>query len=885
MTAPGPVAIGKYQVRRSLGAGSQGAAYLAYDPDLNREVAVKVLHPHLATGEVLRRFVGEARILARIDHPNIATVFDVGRDRQSGLYYFAMEYVPLSVEELLGRQGRLSANHAARVARQAASALEAARRAGITHHDVKPENLLLTSLRADGSVKLIDFGIARAVDSGGTQAGTMWGTPYYMSPEQWHSIRGDTRSDVYSLGVTLYRMVSGRPPFDSALENPAARNTEISLMHAQDDIPSLDEVDDVLWEIIVRCMMKDPDERFQTPGDLAQALELYLAGEPLAGRYSWPSRRRILRRPMQLFANSRFMMGVFATLLIIAVVALVLVGAGGAVPPESPVAVNIPNIPDFTPPESVNIPNIPDFTPPESVNIPNIPGFTPPESVNSELLPSDPAEIVAAIMDPIATPTPTPTATLTPAPTVTPTPAPTHTSTPTLAPTATFTPTPTKTYTPVPTPTYTPTPVPTFTPTPTYTPTPTATPTPHNTPTPTPTPTATQVPTPVITPTPTFTPTPAPTSTPTPIPLRADLTVEEVSFTPDNPDVWDEVTFTAVVRNIGLKDATGFTVGLYDGNKLLDESEISVAVPPSYRHRVNFMWRAEAEPRALAVVVDTEDRVPESNESNNVSATISVLPAIPPYQVDKITWTPSRPEFDERTTFWAHIKNTADDRVDYNASVAFYVDGEYLAWSALDRFMAPRSTVQKDSHTGWDAQKGVHEIVVAIYPAEYLSHVANPFWREFDDRYVIDARSVSYNATKLPNLEIAGVDIQERKISGSHNVYLDMRITAFNALDDDGIRPGAVNGTFVVGVEMITGPQCPFETSDPCVASVQFDGLDGGSGRTLSISGVTGVPRPTAQGSVYEYTFIITADPLDEIEESDETDNTARKTHRIKYDN
>ncbi len=860
MTAPGPVAIGKYQVRRSLGAGSQGAAYLAYDPDLGREVALKALHPHLATGEVLKRFVREARILAQIDHPNIATVFDVGRDRQSGLYYFAMEYVPYSVEEALGGRGRISADRAVRVAKETASALEAARQAGITHHDVKPENLLLTSLGASGSVKLIDFGIARAGDSGGTQVGAMWGTPYYMAPEQWHSVRGDTRSDVYSLGVTLYRLVSGRLPFDSDLENPAARNTEISLMHAEDELPGIDEVDDALWEIIVRCMMKDPDERFQTPGDLAQALERYLAGEPLAGRYLRPGRRRMLRRPMQLFANSRFMMGVFATLLIIAVVALVLVGAGDAVPPESPVAVNVPSIP----------------------------GFTPPESVNSDLLPPDPAEIVAAIIDPIATATPTPTATLTPAPvpTVTPTPEPTHTSTPTLTPTATFTPTPTQTYTPVsqntPTPTYTPTPVPTFTPTPTYTPTPTATPTPHNTPTPTPT--ATQVPIPVIISTPTFTPTPAPTSTPTPVPLRADLTVEEVSFTPDNPDVWDEVTFTVDVRNIGLKDATDFTVGLYDGNRLLDEGEVSEEVPPSYRHRVNLVWRAEAGPRALAVVVDTEDRVPESNESNNVSDTLSILPTIPPYQVDKITWTPPRPEFDERTTFWAHIKNTADDRVDYDASVAFYVDGEYLAWSALNRLMAPRSTVQKDSHTGWDAQKGVHEIVVAIYPAAYLSHVANPFWREFDHRYAIHARSVPYNATNLPNLEIPSVEIQEREISGSHNVYLDMRITANNALGDGGVRPGAVNGTFVVGVEMITGPKCPFEADDPCVASIQFDGLDGGSGKTETISGVTGVPRPTAQGSVYEYTFIITADPLDEIEESDETDNTTRTTYRIKYD-
>ncbi len=280
MTARNPDMIGKYHLRRSLGAGSQGSAYLAYDPDLGREVALKALHPHLATGEVRNRFMREARILAQIDHPNIATVFDVGRDRRSGLYYFAMEYVPYSVEQVLEVRGRLSADRAVRVAQEAASALEAARQAGITHHDVKPENLLLTSLGASGAVKLIDFGIARAGDSGGTQAGALWGTPYYMAPEQWHSVRGDTRSDVYSLGVTLYRLVSGKLPFDSDLGNPVARNTEISRMHAEDEIPGLDETDDALWEIIVRCLMKDPDERFQTPGDLAQALERYLAGEP-----------------------------------------------------------------------------------------------------------------------------------------------------------------------------------------------------------------------------------------------------------------------------------------------------------------------------------------------------------------------------------------------------------------------------------------------------------------------------------------------------------------------------------------------------------------------------------------------------------------------------
>ncbi len=448
MATQEPGSIGKYQIRRSLGSGAQGVVYLAYDPDLQREVALKALHPHLAAGDVQERFVREARILAQVGHPNIAAVYDVGQDEQSGLHYFAMEQVPHSVEEMIEAEGKLGADRAVRIIREAASALEAARRVGITHHDVKPENLLITSLDDEGSVRLIDFGIARAGDSGGTQAGAMWGTPYYMAPEQWHSVRGDTRSDVYSLGVTLYRLISGEVPFDADLENAMARNAAIMQMHAHSELPHLDDVDDALWGIIVRCMMKNPDDRFQTPGELVEALDSYLSGDAVVAAH--PA-RTVGLPSSDLLSNVSNRMLIFAGGGIGIIILIVVVIAGGFLGSEEPppIAVAIPPTPTPSP------------TPTATATATPMPEPTPDVRATFE------AELTAtALAQPTATPTAT--ATHTPTPTATATATPTDTPTPTA--TATPTATPTNTPTPTPTPTATATATPTSTPTATATP-------------------------------------------------------------------------------------------------------------------------------------------------------------------------------------------------------------------------------------------------------------------------------------------------------------------------------------------------------------------------------------------------------------------------------
>ena len=514
--------IGKYRIIANLASGSQGTVYRAYDPTLEREVALKVLHPHLATPDVVERFRREGRIVASISHPNIAGISEIGE--HNGAHFIAIEYVPHAASELVGR-GAMDAVHAASIAYQTALALEAARvsRRGITHHDVKPDNLLLTALDAGGMVKLIDFGIAHAEGMMSmTQAGSRWGTPFYMPPEQWAGERGDTRSDVYSLGVVMYQMLAGRVPFDSDSENELARQNAIANQHlaaAPAPLRSVRaDVPEALEAVVAKCMAKSPSERYQTPGELAAALaamlgvaapEASLAGvsrapvqtraEPTATRadarqaassaprpHRPPSRTPpILRKRAPLLAAA----GVAAALL--AIVALIIMASqSGDDPPELPPRVIVVSPPTHTP------------TPPAFANAP------PPVFANAPAPTSADSPVPTATFTP--THTPTPTATATPTPTHTPTRAPTATPTPT------HTPTPTAIPTPTPTPTATHSPTPTPSPTSTFTPTPTATHTPTPTPTFTPTPTHTPTPTPTFTPTPTHTPTPTPTATPTP---------------------------------------------------------------------------------------------------------------------------------------------------------------------------------------------------------------------------------------------------------------------------------------------------------------------------------------------------------------------------------
>src|SRR5688500_15074506 len=283
----------QYRLERELGRGGMGVVFLATDTTLDRRVAVKAVHPELAPHEsITRRFLAEARTIARLRHPNIVAVHAAGS--ANGLLYYVMDEVAgESLRHKLVRQGRLSPEEVARIVSDLASALDAAGRAGVVHRDVKPENVLLDEVT--GRALLADFGIARAVaaDAGGssTGQGVAVGTPVYMSPEQAAGEEIDSRSDLYALGVVAYEMLAGHPPFQGP------HRIVVSKHMAERPIPIervRPEAPRELAGAIMRALEKQPAERWQSGEEFRQAV----AGERAT---SLPD-RRVRRRLVALAA-------------------------------------------------------------------------------------------------------------------------------------------------------------------------------------------------------------------------------------------------------------------------------------------------------------------------------------------------------------------------------------------------------------------------------------------------------------------------------------------------------------------------------------------------------------------------------------------------------
>ena len=262
------IVLGKrYAVLSKIGAGGMADVYKGRDQMLNRYVAIKVLKKQYKEDEnFVRKFRSEAQAAAGLLHPNIVNVYDVGEDR--GLYYMVMELVEgITLKEYIERKGRLSHKETISIAIQMCSGIGAAHASGIIHRDIKPQNIIISK---DGKVKVTDFGIAKAVTSNTVSTNAM-GSVHYTSPEQARGGFSDQRSDIYSIGITLFEMVTGQVPFDGET------TVEVAMKHLQKEItPPSELVSDIpysLEQIILKCTQKNSERRYESTTALIQDLK------------------------------------------------------------------------------------------------------------------------------------------------------------------------------------------------------------------------------------------------------------------------------------------------------------------------------------------------------------------------------------------------------------------------------------------------------------------------------------------------------------------------------------------------------------------------------------------------------------------------------------
>jgi len=263
--------IGRYEIEETLGRGAMGVVYLARDPLIDRQVALKTLRVDLDAehvDEFRERFVREARAAGRLNHPGIVTVHDVGEDPETGLMYIAMEYIQgRDLKQLLASGHQFRPSEVARIAADVAVALGYAHSLGVVHRDIKPANIILAD---DGSAKITDFGIARLETSNLTVDGQFIGTPNFMSPEQITGKKVDGRSDIFSLGVLLFTLLTGQRPF----AGDTMHEVTLRIVQEPSPIPSTlgEDIPAALNPIVLKCLEKDPERRFQTGDELAQVL-------------------------------------------------------------------------------------------------------------------------------------------------------------------------------------------------------------------------------------------------------------------------------------------------------------------------------------------------------------------------------------------------------------------------------------------------------------------------------------------------------------------------------------------------------------------------------------------------------------------------------------
>ena len=283
-----------YKVKKELGAGGMAKVYLAVDTKLDRPVAVKVLSPAFAeNSRITKRFIKEAKTAAQLQHSNIVSIFDVGK--QGTMNYFAMEYLQENLKDRIKQTGGIKPREALVIIRDVARALAYAHKKGFVHRDIKPDNIMF---RKDGAVVLVDFGIVKAVNEKTklTRTGISVGTPQYMSPEQIKARKVDGRSDIYSLGIVLYELITGKVPYQ------ADDLVRLALQHTGDPVPKLPEKLKDFQPLIEKMLAKNPHERVRNAEGLIRLIDAldYKFKEKTTKIQQAPSTRR-KKAPLVIF--------------------------------------------------------------------------------------------------------------------------------------------------------------------------------------------------------------------------------------------------------------------------------------------------------------------------------------------------------------------------------------------------------------------------------------------------------------------------------------------------------------------------------------------------------------------------------------------------------
>ncbi|HUU51862.1 MAG TPA: protein kinase [Candidatus Heimdallarchaeota archaeon] len=314
----GSVFAGRYLILEELGKGGMGSVYKAFDKEVGEKIALKTIKPEIAADEkVIQRFRNELKIARKISHKNVCRMFDLGREDDT--YYIAMEYV--SGEDLkssVRRMGPLSTGKVLGFATEICEGLAEAHRLGIVHRDLKPQNIMIDR---DGIAQIMDFGIARSRElKGMTENGSTIGTPEYMSPEQVEGEDIDQRSDIYSMGVILYEMVTGRTPFEG--KTPMSIAMKHVTEKPKEPIGLNMQISEDLSRVIMKCMEKDKARRYQSALDLLYALKEIERGIPAIERIK-PARKPVTSREITVsFSVRRFLIPVAAVL------GVVIIGGG-----------------------------------------------------------------------------------------------------------------------------------------------------------------------------------------------------------------------------------------------------------------------------------------------------------------------------------------------------------------------------------------------------------------------------------------------------------------------------------------------------------------------------------------------------------------------------